>query len=107
MRIMGAWVSDQPPMSVNCLRVRRLVGFMEKARASGEIDMTEMTVTMKSVYTFSEAGLVEPIHIVDLMNVKKELELFLMKRAMWLAICNHGIHNRTNVMMSCLNLPTC
>ena len=53
---MGAWVSDQTPMSVNCLRVRRLVGFMEKARASGEIDMTEMTVTMKSVYTFSEAG---------------------------------------------------
>ena len=69
--------------------------------------MELLTVTMKSVYTFSEAGLVEPIHIVDLMNVKKELEFFLMKRAMWLAICNHGIHNRTNVMMSCLNLPTC
>ena len=91
MLIVRTRVSDQTLMSclfVYCLCVRRLVGFMEAARASGVIDMTEMAVTMKSVYTFSEAGLVEPIHVVDLMNVKKELEFFLMKRAMLLAISN-------------------
>ncbi|CAL1142118.1 unnamed protein product [Cladocopium goreaui] len=82
---------------------RRLVGFMEKARASGEIDMTEMTVTMKSVYTFSEAGLVEPIHIVDLMNVKKELEFFLMKRAMseWGSALEHVTLNYAKSMVMC------